>query len=124
MSGTQEPLGSATEEAARLMAAVQDWARRNGLRGEAGGRFAAAGSPDPGAGSTPGHEPGWADGSAACRLCPLCQVIALAREASPEVIDHLGAAADSLFAAARAAMVAHDRHQRGSGDHVEWIDIG
>ena len=120
MSGTQEPLGSATEEAARLMAAVQDWARRNGMRADSGGHAHAG--PDSDDGSE--GRPGWSDGSAACRVCPLCQLIALTREASPEVIDHLSAAAESLFAAARAALVAHERHQRGADDHVEWIDIG
>jgi hypothetical protein len=108
MSGQQEPVGSAAEEAARLMAAMQDWARRNGWRGDAG--------------SSTG--PAWADGSTSCRMCPLCQLISLTREASPEVVEHLSAAAESLFAAARAAVVAHERHQRGTGEHVEWIDIG
>lgn len=114
MSGNQEPLGTAAEEAARLLAAAQDWARRNGVRLGA----------DPRSSSDDDSErPGWSDGSAACRVCPLCQLIALTREASPEVVDHLSAAADSLLAAARAALLAHERH-RGGADPVEWIDIG
>lgn len=113
MTTNQEPLGSATEEATRLFAALQDWARRNGVRLTTG--------------SSPGDDtdphPAWADGSASCRVCPLCQLIALTREASPEVVDHLSSAADSLLAAARAALLAHER-QRSGDEHVEWIDIG
>jgi hypothetical protein len=116
VSASQEPLGSAAEEAARLFAAMQDWARRNGVR-------VAPGPPTQAEGEGGGARHAWADGSAACRACPLCQLIALTRDASPEVIDHLSSAADSLLAAARAALLAHDR-QRTDGEHVEWIDIG
>ncbi len=114
MTTNQEPLGSAAEEATRLFAALQDWARRNGVRLSPG---STTGSGDDNAHSA------WADGSASCRVCPLCQLIALTREASPEVVEHLSTAADSLLAAARAALVAHER-QRSDDDHVEWIDIG
>jgi hypothetical protein len=111
----QEPLGSAAEEATRLFTALQDWARRNGVRLTPGSSLGNDDAADP--------HPAWADGSASCRICPLCQLIALTREASPEVVDHLSSAADSLLAAARAALLAHER-QRSGTEHVEWIDIG
>jgi hypothetical protein len=115
----EEPLGSASEEAARLFAAMQDWARRNGVR--LGG--ISVGDAAPGEHGDHGDH-GWADGSAACRLCPLCQLIALTRDASPEVVDHLSAAAESLLAAARAALLAYERRQDGGNEPVERIDIG
>jgi hypothetical protein len=117
----EEPLGSASEEAARLFAAMQDWAKRNGVRLGGLGVSAAGSADETGGGSHGDHD--WADGSAACRLCPLCQLIALTRDASPEVIDHLSAAAESLLAAARAALLAYDRRNSGS-EPVERIDIG
>ena len=116
MTTQEEPLGSASEEAARLFAAMQDWARRNGVR------LGGVSVGETGPGDHGDH--GWADGSAACRLCPLCQLIALTRDASPEVVDHLSAAAESLLAAARAALLAYERRQGGGDDPVERIDIG
>jgi hypothetical protein len=113
----EEPLGSASEEATRLFAAMQDWAKRNGVR--LGGMNVGVSD----AGLSDHGEHGWADGSAACRLCPLCQLIALTRDASPEMVDHLTAAAESLLAAARAALLAYERRNSGS-EPVEWIDIG
>jgi hypothetical protein len=36
-----------------------------------------------------------------CRICPVCRTLATLRELRPEVLDHLGAAATELLAAAR-----------------------
>ncbi|MDO9378876.1 MAG: hypothetical protein Q7T56_08490 [Nocardioidaceae bacterium] len=36
-----------------------------------------------------------------CRWCPVCQVVDVVREASPEVLDHLGDSLESLAAAVR-----------------------
>jgi hypothetical protein len=102
-SGAGEPLAGAAEEAARLMAALQDWARRTG-----------------GAADLP-----LASGSAECRLCPVCQAIAVVKDASPEVVEHLARAADSLLAAFRAAVVAHEASwAHGPTPDVQHIDIG
>lgn len=98
----EERLGSAAEEAAKLFAALQDWARRAGGGEEAAGRS--------------GVE---------CRLCPFCQLLGVLRASRPEVVEHLADAAASLAAAARAAVVASERDwaaRRPSG--VEHIDIG
>ena len=70
-----EPVGTAAEEAARLFAAVQDWARA---------RF--------------DHEH-LATGSAECQVCPVCQGIAALRQVRPETVEHLLDAAASFVAA-------------------------
>ena len=79
-----EPLGSAAQEAARLFAAVEDWAR---TRGEA-----TAGDPS-------------AHGATTCGVCPVCTGIALLREVRPETVEHLLDAAASVVAAVRSAVV-------------------
>jgi hypothetical protein len=102
--------GSAAQEATRLFEAVQDWARRSAgdsrTLGEHWTEHVATGAPE-------------------CRLCPVCQVIALLRESRPEVTMHLAEAAGSLLAAVRAALLAHEHEwtARGSAG-VERIDIG
>jgi hypothetical protein len=106
-AGAEErSLGSAAEEAARLFAAVQDWARQ-ASDGAAGlGEHIATGAPE-------------------CSLCPVCRTIGVLRSLSPETYQHLADAADSLAAALRAAVVAPDRD--GSSRRsttVEHIDIG
>lgn len=101
---------SAAEEAARLFDAVQQWARRTAGDGKTAG------------GAWTEHI---ATGSAECRLCPVCQAIALLREARPEVALHLTEAASSLLAAVRSALLAHEQEwtaRRSAG--VERIDIG
>jgi len=79
------------EEAGKLAEALVEWVRERGgaIGGQAGGH--------PG-----GHVGGHVGGSAECTLCPVCQLIALGRSASPEIFEHLAAAATSLLAAAGA----------------------
>jgi len=113
------PLG---EEAARLLDALGAWARGNLHRA-------------PGA-SQDGHEswheqmaggPGEAisDGSPACRLCPVCQLIAVLRSARPETFAHLLEASAALTAALRSlveyAEADADRERRRSG--LQHIDL-
>ena len=98
------PLGSAAQEAARLFAAVEDWAR---TRGEAG----AAAHPGP--------------GSATCGVCPVCSGIALLRDVRPETVEHLLDAAASVVAAVRSAVLPPDdgRPSEGRSGGVEHIDV-
>ena len=98
------PLGSAAQEAARLFAAVEDWAR---TRGEA----------------FPGEHTGPA--SATCGVCPVCSGIALLRDVRPETVEHLLDAAASVVAAVRSAVVAPDGHRppEGRAGGVEHIDV-
>jgi hypothetical protein len=75
-----ESVGSATEEAARLLAAVQDWART---------RF---------------DSEHLATGGAECQVCPVCQGIALMRQVKPETAEHLLDAVASFVAAVKSAV--------------------
>jgi hypothetical protein len=82
VTSSTDPLGNASQEAARLLDALGQWL---------GARTADA--------------PSWSEhiatGSAECRLCPLCRLIALARETSPELAGHLDDAVQSVSAALR-----------------------
>lgn len=94
-----EPVGSAAEEAGRLFAAVQEWARA---------RF--------------DHEH-LATGSVECQVCPVCQGIAALRQVRPETVEHLLDATASFVAALKSAFP-----QPGPGggprpDPVQHIDV-
>jgi len=96
--------GTASEEAARLFEAVQDWARRT-----SGGE----------------HRVPLATGSPECQLCPVCQLIGLLRATRPETVEHLAEAAAALVAALRSVITAHEHEwSRRRPDPVERIDIG
>ncbi len=72
-----EPLGSAAEEAERLLSAVQGWAQ------------------------TRVDSEHLATGTAECTVCPVCQGVAAARQVGPETVAHLLHAATSFVAALR-----------------------
>jgi hypothetical protein len=63
-----------------------------------------------------------------CRVCPICQAIAVLRQVRPEVVEHLSAAAVELSAALREALVPGGREPpaptRREHHPVEHIDIG
>jgi hypothetical protein len=88
------PLG---EEAARLVEALSEWARGHG------------------------EELPLANGSAECRLCPVCQLLSLMRQAKPETFAHLLEATAALAAAARTVVESHVHGDAGRG--VERIDL-
>ena len=103
--GTHDhPIGSAAEEAARLFAALQDWARQAGDGVGGLGEHIATGAPE-------------------CSLCPVCRTISVLRSLSPEAYQHLADAADSLAAALRAAVVAHDHdwsaRRSATAEHID-----
>ena len=77
-------VGSAAEEAARLLAAAEQWARTRG--------------------STLLDAEHLATGAHECTVCPLCQAVGRLRHVRPEVAVHLLDAAGSLVAALRAAV--------------------
>lgn len=106
--GAAEPVGSLGEEATKLLAALQDWARDSG--NEYAGAGAAAAS---GAASTAQrvHEH-LATGGEDCRYCPLCRVISAVRGTSPEVRGHLASAATSLMNAAAGVLATQVPEQR------------
>ena len=65
----------------------------------------------------------WADatrehvpaGAQECRYCPLCRAIAASRASGPEILSHVMAAGESLYAAAKEAMAGFER-TRPAGD--------
>jgi hypothetical protein len=93
-----EGVGSASEEAAKLLAALQDWARH---------RFDAE------------H---LATGSSECQVCPVCQAVAALRQVRPETVEHLLDAAASLVAALKATVASYPSPPDG-GSRVQHIDI-
>lgn len=94
MTSAPGPLG---EEAARLVEALSEWARGHG------------------------EELPFATGSPECKLCPVCQLLSLMRQARPETFAHLLEATAALAAAARTVMESHSHTDAGRG--VERIDL-
>jgi hypothetical protein len=92
-----DTVGSAAEEAAKLIAAVQDWART---------RFDTE------------HV---AAGGSECQICPVCQGIAALRQVRPEAVEHLLDAAASVVAALRVTATAHPVPP--DGPRVQHIDV-
>lgn len=76
-----------------------------------------------------------ANGSPECCVCPVCQLISAARQARPEVVEHLAGAAAEAFSAFRAlvdaagapaageAPAGSASGQRRNGRGVERIDL-
>ena len=114
----QEPVGSVGEEAAKLLGALSDWARDQGAD-YAGTAAGAATSFTQTVHEVNEHI---ATGSADCRYCPVCQVIHVVRQTSPEVRAHLSVAASSLMHAA-AELLATRTNGETSASPVEKIDL-
>lgn len=90
-TGDVPPVGSAAEEAARLAESLRGWfASAQAGVGARDGVGADAGT---GAGAGTEHT--------ACTSCLVCLGITRLRAVSPEVVEHLSAAAGSLVAALR-----------------------
>lgn len=107
-SGTEEPIGSVGEEAAKLFAALSGWAQEH-QSGAGGGDPAAGGAGGGGAAASIAGlfeevNEHIATGGAECRYCPICLAISFVRETSPEVKAHLAAAAGSFMQAAAGFM--------------------
>lgn len=105
-----DPIGGAAEEAARLVDALGQWLAARSARsggpvdlGSCGGQIAT--------------------GSAQCRICPLCQLISLARTSSPELSRHLDDALQSLLALARVALDGVERQRAGNRPSAEFETI-
>jgi len=113
-----EPVGSVGEEAAKLLGALSEWARDQGSE-YAGSASSAAGSFAHAVKDVNEHI---ATGSQDCRYCPVCQVIHVVRQTSPEVRAHLTVAASSLMHAAAGLLTTHTSGQASSSP-VEKIDL-
>ncbi len=122
-----DAVGSVGEEAAKLLDALQDWAKAE----DGGG--AAAGVE----GLVDGLADRWrtvnehvATGGQDCTYCPVCQAIHKVRGASPEVRTHLAVAASSLLQAAATLIEARAAGAATAGTdasaaepHVTKIDL-
>ncbi len=116
--GSHEPVGSVGDEAAKLLGALSDWAKDQGTdyagtAAGAAGTFAAAVQDVSEHIATDGED---------CRYCPVCQVIHVFRQTSPEVRAHLSLAASSLMHAA-AGLLATNTSQHERPSPVEKIDL-
>ncbi len=146
-----DEVGSLAEEAAKLFGALGDWAQEQagdslddlpfdlGDLGAAGAKAAQGDLHDLGAhlAGLAGHavdaaaqvqahlagalDDNLATGAPECRWCPVCRTVHAARQVSPEVRAHLGAAAASLVHAAAAMMATTP--PSGRGRDVETIDL-
>lgn len=107
--GGHEQVGSVGEEAAKLLSALQGWARDHvaDYSRSAGGL---------GSGYI-------ADGSAACKVCPVCQVIALVRGVNPESVEQLGHAAGSMLSALSGLVESAHRGDARRESGVQRIDL-
>lgn len=124
-SGGPEPVGSVGEEAAKLFAALQDWAKESGSEQAAAAGDAAASAAAGLAGAAKAVNEHIATGGQDCRYCPVCQVIAAVRQTSPEVRAHLTTAATSLLHAASgflATQVPEERTRRGPVQRIDLSD--
>jgi hypothetical protein len=123
-SGSDEPVGSVGEEAAKLFAALSTWARDQGVE-HVGTAAGAASAMSDALHSINEHV---ATGSEDCRYCPVCQAIHLVRTTSPEVKAHLAVAASSLMHAAAgvlATQVPADKKgpvEKIDLDDTDWDD--
>lgn len=113
-----EYVGGIAEEAAKLVEAVEAWAR--GALGPAHDPTddSADDPTDDGAGDraepAEHRQHGWATGAPECALCPICRLIAAARSIRPETVAHLLDAMASLAAAARTSVDAAGTSRPGS----------
>ena len=121
MSDPDESVGSVAEEAAKLLHALQDWAKESGSEYAGAAATAAEGA----ASAVHQFDEHIATGSAECTYCPVCRVISAVRDTSPEVRQHLTTAATSLMHAAAGLLATHvpDPSKRRGDGAVEKIDL-
>ncbi len=96
-------VGSAAEEAVKLLGAAEQWARTRAAH-LLDDEHLATGSPE-------------------CTTCPLCQAVGTLRHVRPETVEHLLDAAASLVAALKVAVVPPEPGPRPAGPRVERIDV-
>jgi len=119
-SDQSRDVGSVSEEAAKLLGALSEWARDQGsdLGQGLGGLAGQAAS------SVQDINDHIATGSAECTYCPICRGVHVIRETSPEVRAHLVTAASSFLQAASALLATQlPKDETGRASHVERIDL-
>jgi hypothetical protein len=120
MSDADENVGSVTEEAAKLLHALQDWAKESGSEYAGAAATAAEGA----AAAVHRVDEHIATGAPECSYCPVCRVISAVRSTSPEVRQHLTTAATSLMHAAAGLLATQMEPSKERADGgVEKIDL-
>jgi hypothetical protein len=118
--GPGEEVGSVAEETAKLLSALQDWAKESGHHQASAASQVAGGLAESvrSLGEGIGHGPD-------CKYCPVCQVINVVRETSPEVKQHLAIAANSMLQAMQGMLATQvpDSHRPRRTAPVEKIDL-
>lgn len=94
-----EPLGSAADEAVKLLGVAQDW-----VRTRLGTEHLATGSPE-------------------CLACPVCQGVGALRHVKPETVEHLLDATASFVAALKAAFAPDPGGAPRPPSTVQHIDV-
>lgn len=97
-------IGSAAEEAAKLFAAMEEWARQKAGLLLDGDRVAT--------------------GSSECQICPVCQTIGALRHVRPESVEHLLDAAASFVSALRSVVAGPADGRPPPHPPVQHIDVG
>lgn len=114
-----DPIGSVSEEAAKLLGALTGWAREQGT----GMGHSVSDTTAHAAAAAHTFNEHFATGSADCLYCPVCRVVHYVRTTSPEVKTHLAIAASSLLQAASALMETQVPSATPESA-VEKIDVG
>jgi hypothetical protein len=100
-AATGEPVGTAAEEAARLLDSLGGWFdARTGTAAQPPHQPGDSAAQDP-SGSAAQDPSGSAAHDPTCRACPLCRGVAYLQQAHPDVLTHLAGAAQHLVAALR-----------------------
>lgn len=118
-----EEVGNVAEEAAKLLGALSGWARDHGSDlGTSVSDLAASAA-------HAAHDVNehLATGAPECTYCPICRVVHVVRETSPDVRAHLAVAASSLMQAAAEVLATaapdESRAAKARGDNVQHIDL-
>lgn len=117
-----DDVGSVADEAAKLLGALSDWARDQTAAAGHGASDAASAA----SAALQGFNDHFATDSADCRYCPICRVVHVVRECSPEVRTHLALAALNLMQAASAVLsttIPSEKRPDPRGEEVEKIDL-
>ena len=107
-TGDGEEVGSVSEEAAKLLGALSGWAKTHG--GDLG-----HGLSDIASAAIHDVDEHIATGAPECRYCPVCRVVHVVRDVSPEVRTHLMMAGANLLQAASALMATAVQDDKGRG---------
>ena len=116
----REEIGSVSDEAVKLLGALSGWARQHGSDMGHGAADAASAAAE----AMREVNEHLATGAAECRYCPICRVVHVVRDSSPEVRSHLAVAGVSLMQAAAALLATQIPEDKPAPrEDLEHIDL-